>query len=135
MIKEEFERLAGYEVSLEDYQTIIEPMYMATDLDKLAFVECLNKKRFAIQPLSGIIKEMKQCAASLKETCTHYTDQPTLDKLDSLVEKYIARKYPNIDMTYRYEDKELWTCYYPARVIIRSSKSSNGPHEVIEFFR
>lgn len=38
MMKHEFERLAGYEVSAEDYNNIIEPMYMATDLSKEDFV-------------------------------------------------------------------------------------------------
>ena len=30
MMKHEFEALAGYEVSFEDYNRVIEPMYMAT---------------------------------------------------------------------------------------------------------
>ena len=30
MMKHEFEALAGYEVSFEDYNNVIEPMYMAT---------------------------------------------------------------------------------------------------------
>ena len=133
MMQAEFERLAGYEVSAVDYQEIIEPMYMATGLDKADFVECLNKKRFALPPLKNIIAEMKKCAASLKQTCTHYVDQQTIDKLDSLVEQYIQRKYPDIDVQYRYEDQELWTCYYPVRVVISSRKYS-GLYEIIEFF-
>ena len=31
---EEFEKLAGYEVTHEDYVNIIEPMYLATNLNK-----------------------------------------------------------------------------------------------------
>lgn len=33
MTKQEFEKLAGYKVSTEDYNSIIEPMYIATELD------------------------------------------------------------------------------------------------------
>lgn len=48
MMKHEFEAIAGYEVSTEDYEKIIEPMYMATTLSKVEFVKCLDKKRFAM---------------------------------------------------------------------------------------
>ena len=44
MMKHEFEKLAGYEVSYEDYTKIIEPMYMATDLSKAEFVKCIDRK-------------------------------------------------------------------------------------------
>jgi len=46
MMKQEFEALAGYEVSTEDYNNIIEPMYMATNLDKAEFVKTINRKAF-----------------------------------------------------------------------------------------
>ena len=45
----EFERIAGYEVSVEDYNNIIEPMYMATDLDKYEFVKVIDRKRFEVK--------------------------------------------------------------------------------------
>ena len=48
MMKHEFEALAGYEVSTEDYNNIIEPMYMATNMSKADFVKCIDKKRFQI---------------------------------------------------------------------------------------
>lgn len=48
MMKHEFEQIAGYEVSWEDYNNIIEPMYMATNLSKEEFVKTLSKKRFAV---------------------------------------------------------------------------------------
>lgn len=49
MMKQEFERLAGYEVSAEDYNNIIEPMYMATDLSKQEFVKTINRKAFEVK--------------------------------------------------------------------------------------
>ena len=48
MMKHEFEAIAGYEVSTEDYEKIIEPMYMATNLSKAEFVKTISKKRFAV---------------------------------------------------------------------------------------
>lgn len=49
MMKSEFEAIAGYKVSHKDYYDIIEPMYMATNLDKYEFVETINKKRFKVK--------------------------------------------------------------------------------------
>ena len=46
MMKHEFEELAGYEVSAEDYYKIIEPMYMATEISKAEFARCIDRKRF-----------------------------------------------------------------------------------------
>ena len=59
MMKVEFEKLAGYEVSFEDYNSIIEPMYMATDLSKEEFVKVIDKKRFALKTKKQYIAEMK----------------------------------------------------------------------------
>ena len=49
MMKIEFEALAGYEVSVSDYDNIIEPMYMATQLSKAEFVKVICKERFALK--------------------------------------------------------------------------------------
>lgn len=48
MLKHEFEIIAGYSVSEDDYYDIIEPMYNATNLDKDDFIKCLDRKRFEI---------------------------------------------------------------------------------------
>ena len=50
MMKHEFEELAGYKVSITDYDQIIEPMYMATNLSKMDFVKCIDRKRFEKKP-------------------------------------------------------------------------------------
>lgn len=49
MTKQEFEALAGYEVSTESYNKVIEPMYMATDLNKADFVKTINRKAFEVK--------------------------------------------------------------------------------------
>ena len=93
MMKHEFENIAGYEVSWDDYNKIIEPMYSATNLSKEEFVKTLNKKRFALVPLKTLVKRMQKEAEHLKETCTHYTDYESKEKLDDIVKEYIDRKY------------------------------------------
>lgn len=115
MMKYEFEQIAGYEVSDKDYNEIIEPMYMATNLDKQEFVKTLDKKRFALKPLKKIEKEMKQIAKHLNETCNHYTDYEAKDKLNELAQEITERigaKGYFINETMR------WTCYYPTSVYI-----------------
>lgn len=116
-MKHEFEKLAGYEVSMEDYNKIIEPMYMATDLSKEDFVKIIDKKRFALKPLKTIIKEMKKCAESLKETCTHYTDYETKDRLEALAREYRDRVFGTSEIAvYMFSEKMRMSCYYPINV-------------------
>ena len=122
MMKHEFEALAGYEVSTADYDKIIEPMYMATDLSKEDFIKVIDKKRFALKPISNIVKEMKECAKSLKESCTHYTDYVTKAKLNSLAREYTSRKYGMI-ATFGTSEEMLWTCYYPTSIEIFDTKT------------
>ena len=117
MMKHEFEALAGYEVSYEDYTNIIEPMYMAISADKAEFVKMIDKKRFALKPLKTIVKEMKKCAESLKETCTHYTDYETKDRLEALAREYRDRVYgTSAYAVYMFNEEMLWSCYYPINV-------------------
>jgi hypothetical protein len=60
MMQSEFERLAGYKVSAEDYSNVIEPMYMATSISKQEFAKMLDRKRFEV-------KEEKQKLIKVKE--------------------------------------------------------------------
>ena len=64
MMKHEFEALAGYEVSHEDYNNIIEPMYMATDLSKQDFVKVIDRKRFEVKREKS--QEMLELEANIK---------------------------------------------------------------------
>ena len=59
MMKHEFEALAGYEVSFEDYNRVIEPMYMATELSKEDFVKCIDRKRFALPTKAELLAAPK----------------------------------------------------------------------------
>lgn len=125
MMQQEFEQLAGYEVSYEDYVDIIEPMYLAVDLSKSEFVQCINKKRFALPTLKSIIRNMQQCAESLYESCTHYTDWDEKEKLNGFIEEYIQRRFGRLSntITYGINEKQRQTCYYPVSVDIYDAKT------------
>lgn len=59
MMKQEFEKLAGIKVTEETYYNIIEPMYLATDLNKQDFIKTLNLKNLkAEEKKEKIIKAM-----------------------------------------------------------------------------
>lgn len=122
MMHNEFEALAGYEVSFEDYTNIIEPMYMATNLSKEEFVKCIDKKRFALKPIHAIEKEMKQIAKQLKETCTHFHDYEAEERLYKLMDEYMERKGLKDIAGYTIESEQIWSCYYPKKIVIYSKK-------------
>lgn len=89
MMWQEFEQIAGYEVTYSDYHEIIEPMYMATNLSKQDFVKCLDSKRFSLKyRKQQMVKEMKQIARHLAETCEHYTDYDAIHRLENLSKDY-----------------------------------------------
>jgi len=113
MMKHEFEALAGYEVSEEDYRTIIEPMYMATHLEKSQFVKCIDAKRFKLKSKKQLINKMKIISRHLRATCTHYTDYSAREELDTLFAEYQKRFDPSARI---YEDTYM-SCYYPDRIV------------------
>ena len=132
MMKQEFEELAGYEVTWEDYTNIIEPMYMAVELSKAEFVKVIDKKRFALRSFDKLISTMKAYAKDLKDTCTHYTDYHIKKELDKTIDEYVARKYAG-SASYMVEDKQVQSCYYPIRVKVFGSRKYND-YETIELF-
>lgn len=81
MLKREFEAIAGYTVSDADYKNIIEPMYLATTLDKQSFVACLDKKRFA-QPTK------KQALNRLKKMALAYVNYGGYEEWDALQDAF-----------------------------------------------
>lgn len=124
MMKEEFERLAGYEVSFEDYNKVIEPMYMATNLSKEEFVKVIDKKRFALKTKEQFINEMKKLAKHLYDTCSQYYDSETREHLKKLADEYTTRFYGGFaDNYFNSEEKSLSTCYYPSELQIYGTKN------------
>lgn len=99
MMKHEFEQLAGYSVSSDDYYKIIEPMYIAADIDKVDFIKCLNRERFEIkvQKTKEQIEfenTLKREIDSLKETIAWYKDQIACKK--SLIDSEDDEKWLSI---------------------------------------
>lgn len=93
MMWKEFEEIAGYEVSFEDYDKIIEPMYMATNLSKQEFVKVIDKKRFALPTKREMLAAMKKEANHLYEICGRYCDHESKERLEKLAKQYAKRFY------------------------------------------
>lgn len=114
MMKHEFERLAGYEVSAEDYNKIIEPMYMATDLAKEEFAQIFKRsKSYMLKPLPHMEKMMKKIATHLEETCNRYTDYEAKEELEKLATEYKDRIGAK---GYWISEEMRWSCYYPTKI-------------------
>lgn len=99
MMHHEFEELAGYEVSYEDYANIIEPMYMATNLTKQEFIKCIDEKRFSIQYKKNqlkksLLKQMKELAKVMEYACGHRDVYPEYAELKGLAQQYIKEFAP-----------------------------------------
>lgn len=127
MMKEEFERLAGYEVSFDDYQKIIEPMYIATDLDKQEFVKCINKNRFALPTKKQLIDEMKKIAAHLFEICGRYTDYESMDELEKKAREF-AKRFYHIDWDY---DSKAWIYFNKGYEFPHLQRGCTYPKELV----
>ena len=123
MMHDEFMKIAGYEVSYKDYTDIIEPMYMAVDLSKEEFVKTINKDRFALRPIGDIITDMQAIGEERKTHCTHFYDSTASDRLDSLITEYMERKGIQSIARYQIESKQIFSCYYPAKVVIYSNRT------------
>lgn len=127
MMKQEFEALAGYEVSYDDYVKIIEPMYLATELSKQDFVKTLNKKAFALKTKKQLVAEMRKLAKHLAETCEQYTDHDAQEELERDAKEY-ARRFFGCDFNdlkdwyyfkVKYTYQEIFRgCTFPAELVI-----------------
>ena len=120
MMWEEFEKIAGYEVSYEDYTNVIEPMYNATNLSKGEFVKTLNRKAFDLKVKKReMIKAMRAIATERKENAEHFNNYEDEDKLYQLAQKYAEtfHRFSTPEIA-RKRTFETWGCSYPAELII-----------------
>ena len=122
MMWKEFEELAGYEVSYEDYTNIIEPMYMATNMSKQDFIKCIDKKRFAIVKRSErtILKQMKKIAAELMETCEHYKDYVLEEEIEKLAKELRDTHYAGFCYSIGREHTmpNCRGCTFPSKIVL-----------------
>lgn len=117
MTKQEFEKIAGYEVSFDDYSKIIEPMYSASPLDKFEFVKCLNKSRFAIKDKRKYISEIKSIGKAIIKKCGHTTTHEEEDKLCTLTKEFCDRfGYSYVCPEYGYEFPDNRGCRFIKRI-------------------
>lgn len=135
-MKKEFEALAGYEVSFEDYNNIIEPMYMALpdNITKQDFVKMIDKKRFALPTAEELLREIKKEANHLAHICGRYTDYESEHRMEKAAHLYANRKFGldwvNDTEAYCYFIKEYEYpaigrgCTYPVTLVI-----GRGSHE------
>lgn len=119
MMQQEFERLAGYEVSDETYNKIIEPMYLATNLSKTEFVKILNRKslelkkeykptikKMLVRDRSGYRKTPNGCYYHIEYVdmvgADIRTGKITVKPLSDEVINEIAKTHP-LDLSYDYD--------------------------------
>ena len=93
MMWSEFEKIAGYEVSYDDYTNIIEPMYNAVELSKQEFVKTLNRKQFDLkykkeQEKKKLVRELKEIAETMFNQCGRCDTFETFCKLLNKAREY-----------------------------------------------
>ena len=128
MMHHEFEQIAGYEVTYEDYTNIIEPMYMATNLSKQEFVKTLNRKQFDFRAKEkaekkAMVKAMREIAEERAENCEHFHDYEAEEKLYGIAREYVNKFFPkNLGYHGDIERKHFANveqfCTYPAELVI-----------------
>ena len=87
MMYEEFVKIAGYKVSYEDYDNIIEPMYMSIEVSKYDFVKMIDRKRFEVVEKTErqYINEIKKIAKVILEKCGCCSTFKEENKIDKLI--------------------------------------------------
>jgi hypothetical protein len=132
MMWKEFEEIAGYEVSYEDYTNVIEPMYMATNMSKQEFIKCLDRKRFALPTKAEMLRMMRKAAKEIYELCGHASTWGLEDCLKCVAWDF-AKRFYGVDVrncmthyayfTHEYEYPEIQRgCTYLKELVIGTEK-------------
>ena len=95
MMWEEFQEIAGYEVSYDTYSRIIEPMYSALpgNVTKQQFVSMLDKKAFALPTKQQMVRKMRKLAQEMFEMCGLCSIYDEEQELRKLAYEYAERFY------------------------------------------
>ena len=130
MMHEEFEKLAGYEVSYSDYVNIIEPMYMAIPecISKQEFVKMIDRKRFDFRAKEAaekkaMLKEMREIAEERAQNCKFFCDYEAEEKLIKIARQFVDKFFPK-NLGYDADIERLYWgqlnsgCTYPADLVI-----------------
>lgn len=101
MTKKEFETLYGHEVSSNDYNNVIEPMYMATDLSKQDFVKMFSKNAFKAPEKAKNIKKMlvrdRSGFTTTPNGCWYHIEYVELADVDIATGKFIVKPLTDED--------------------------------------
>ena len=135
MMWSEFERIAGYEVSYEDYTNVIEPMYMATNLTKEQFVRTLNRKEFDVQykkaqAKKALTKELRAVAARMYEEAGRVSTYETFSELLAKAQEYDT-KFAPYGTTAELEKAKKWGCETYVKALVWYDRDWN-PVERLE---
>lgn len=104
MMQHEFEALAKIKVTTEDYDQIIEPMYMATEMSKADFIKTLNLKFFASRvpkAPKNIKKMLVRDRSGYRMTpngCYYHIEYVELVDVDIRTGKYIIKALEDEDL-------------------------------------
>lgn len=104
MMKHEFEELAKIRVTSADYDNIIEPMYMATNMSKADFIKTLNLKFFAsrvpAEPknIKKMLVRSRDGSRITPNGCWYYIEYVELVKVDIRTGKYIVKPLEDEDL-------------------------------------
>lgn len=130
MMWREFEELAGYEVTYDDYTKIIEPMYMAIpeNISKQDFVKMIDRKRFDYKAKEraekkAMVKAMKEIAEERAQNCEHFCDYEAEEKLMEIARNFMDRFFPKRLGYHGDVERKHWGnlstgCTYPAELVI-----------------
>jgi hypothetical protein len=129
MMKHEFEQIAGYEVSDKTYNEIIEPMYMAVNLDKQAFVKLLDKKAFALPTRAEMKRQMRKIANEIFMNCGSRAFHEEESELDNIAKEY-AKRFYNLDWTHDMK-AYVYTVKAHACYGVRTERGCTFPEEVV----
>ena len=129
MMWKEFEELAGYEVSADTYNNIIEPMYMALkDVDKRTFIAMLDKKAFALPTAKSYLRIVKKEAEHQYDmVCRgHSGDWHSRERMEKAAKDYLRRKYGIIWS----QDPEAF-CYFTDGYLFVPGRGCPYPKELV----
>lgn len=130
MMHEEFETLAGYEVSHKTYHDIIEPMYMALPegITKQQFVKMLDKKAFALPTKAQMVKAMRKIAQEIFENCGRCCFYEEEDEMMRIAYEYAERFYG-----VRRDDLKAWVfaCRHSACYGVFTDRGCTCPTEIV----
>ena len=104
MMYEEFENLSGITVSWKVYHDIIEPMYIASDVDKREFVKMLNLDYFNTNPIRSFVIVRQNVMPDSDRQWEYVKTIRSFTKEDALAEFYdLLDESGYIDPEWRYD--------------------------------